>query len=340
MDCRAIIVVGASAGGVEALEALVARLPADLPAAVCVVIHIGRRRSFAPRILAKAGALPAAHAVDGEALRPGRIYVAPPDHHLLVEPDRLRLSRGPRENSTRPAIDPLFRSAAQAYGPQVFGVILSGAMNDGTAGFSAIKRLGGTTLVQDPADAMFPGMPRSALSNTTVDHCAPASVLGSLLTRLVRATEESPNPSESFDDEEATMEGHYSLNPPVSLTCPECGGALRETRVDSMPVFTCHIGHRYGPENMDQAQVREIERAFEIALRMLNERATLSQRLAETARQKGQALSAQRWETASRDVLDQAQLLMKFLSQGWRAPSSDGGGNGEDDGGGGNGAGA
>lgn len=224
MDYRAIIVVGASAGGVEALEALAAELPADLPAAVCVVLHIGRRRSVAPRILAKAGPLPAAHAVDGEALRPGRIYVAPPDHHLLVEPGLLRLSRGPRENSTRPAIDPLFRSAAQAYGPRVFGVILSGTMNDGTAGFSVIKRLGGTTLVQAPEDAVFPGMPQSALSNTAVDHCAPASALGALLARLVGAADETPNPSESFDDEEATIEGHYSLNAPLSLTCPECAG--------------------------------------------------------------------------------------------------------------------
>ncbi|MBP2297030.1 chemotaxis protein CheB [Azospirillum rugosum] len=321
--------MGASAGGIEALEELVAHLPADLPAAVCVVIHIGSRPSLAPRILAKAGPLPAAHAVDGEAPRPGRIYVAPPDHHLLVEPDRLRLSRGPRENSTRPAIDPLFRSAAQAYGPRVIGVILSGALNDGTAGFSAIKRLGGTTLVQDPADAMFPGMPQSALSNTAVDHCAPASALGPLLGRLVRAADGSQNPTGDTDnDEEAAMEGQYDLKPPAALTCPECGGALRETSVDSMPVYTCHIGHRYGPENMDEAQVREIERAFEIALRMLNERAALSQRLAETARQKGRALSAQRWETASREVLDQAQLLMTFLSHGWRAPSSDG--NGED----------
>ena len=328
MECHAIIAVGASAGGVTALERLIAGLPADLPAAVCVVLHIGSRRSVAPRILAKAGPLPAAHAADGEALRPGRIYVAPPDHHLLVEPGRLRLSRGPRENSTRPAVDPLFRSAAQAYGPRAIGVILSGTMNDGTAGFSAIKRRGGTTLVQDPMDAAFAGMPRSALSNTRVDHCVTATALGPLLARLVRTMNGPGTPPDPFDDEDATMEGHYTLDWPVSLTCPECGGALRETAVDSMPVFTCHIGHRYGPENMNQAQAREIERAFEVALRMLNERAALSRRLAETARSKGQSLSAGRWEAASREVLDQAQVLTTFLTRGWQRPSPDDDGQG------------
>ncbi|MBP2313756.1 chemotaxis protein CheB [Azospirillum soli] len=318
MECHALIVVGASAGGVEALEALVQGLPRDLPAAVCVVLHVGDRRSTAPQILAKAGPLPASHATDGEPVQCGRIYVAPPGHHLVVDLTRhLRLTRGPHENSTRPAADPLFRSAAQAYGSNVVGVVLSGALSDGTAGLGEIKRRGGTTVVQDPEDARHAGMPRSALGNVTVDHCLPAAAMGKLLARLVAAAV-----PDAASKEEARMEGEYTLNRPITLTCPECGGSVKETGADSLPYFTCHIGHRFGADSMEEAQFHVVEQAFEVALRALNERAGLCYRLAEAALRKGQALSAKRWEDAGREARERADVLIRFLGEEWIRPSA------------------
>lgn len=320
MDCRAVIVIGASAGGVEALEALVRGLPADLPAALCVVLHIGDRPSKAPLILDKAGALPAAHARDGERLRPGRIFVAPPDYHMMVDVSgRLRLSRGPRENGTRPAVDPLFRSAANAFGPKVVGVVLSGALNDGTAGLSAIKHAGGVAVVQDPDDTRHPGMPRSALRNVTVDHCVPAADMGGLLARLVAAMDRNAAPA-AASREGPRMEGEYKLDRPVSLTCPECGGAVAETRADSLPYFICHIGHRFGADSMEEAQFEMLEQAFGVALRALNERAGLCRRLADAARERGQELSATRWESAGREAEDRAAVLMSALGRDWIRP--------------------
>ena len=320
MECRALIVIGGSAGGMEALDELVRGLPSDLPAAVCVVLHIGGRRSAAPKILTGAGALPAVHATDGEAIRPGRIYVAPPDRHLVVTPGRLHLSRGPRENGTRPAADPLFRSAAEAYGPRVIGLILSGTLSDGTAGFSAIKRFGGTTVVQDPDDARFPGMPRSALSYVTVDHCVPVSAMPRLLVRLVSAMAGTATPQGNVKECHG-MDGEYELNQPTSLTCPDCGGALKETTVDSMPYFTCHIGHRFSAESMDETQFQMVEQAFEVAVRALNERAALCRRMADAARGKGQALSAARWDAAGQEARARADVLLRFLSGDWIRPS-------------------
>lgn len=182
-----IIAIGASNGGVDALRAVVADLPADLDAAVFVVLHIGAHRSDLPWLLNRYGALPAAQAENGEAFIPRRIYVAPPDHHMIVEFDRVMLTSGPRENWARPAIDPLFRSCARSYGPSVIGVVLTGGLNDGTAGLHAIKQAGGTTVVQDPADCFAPDMPQSALAHVEIDHVLPATAIGGLLARLVGA---------------------------------------------------------------------------------------------------------------------------------------------------------
>lgn len=324
MHGRAVIVIGASAGGVEALEALVGGLPAGLAAAVCVVLHIGDRPSKAPLILSAAGPLPAVHAADGDALRPGCIVVAPPDRHLLLDRSGImRLSRGPRENGTRPAADPLFRSAADAFGPRVIGVVLSGALNDGTAGLSAIKHAGGTAIVQDPDDARHAGMPRSALRNVRVDHCVPAAAMGALLARLVadmRRKAASTTPSR----ERPRMEGEYTLKRPHTLTCPECGGSVAEERADALPYFICHIGHRFGADSMEEAQFQKLEQAFEVALRALNERAALCRRLADAARARAQALTAAHWESAGREAEQRAELLMDVLRNDWvRPPAGD-----------------
>lgn len=326
---RDIIVIGASAGGVGALRRLVGGLPHDLAAALLVVVHIGARRSALPEILSAAGPLPAASAADGDPLLVGRIYVAPPDRHLLVEPNRVRLSRGPVENRTRPAIDPLFRSAAEAYGPKVVGVILSGLRSDGTAGFAAIKRRGGTTVVQDPGEAEFPDMPLSALRHTQVDHRAPAAAIADLLAALSgrvpprggRRTGGWAEPAPTAKrEEDVAMTGGYDFKPPVALTCPGCGGALADTTEDSLPYFVCHIGHRYAAADMDEAQFRDMERALDVALRSLSERGALCHRMAEAARGRGAAASAAQWDDAKREAEERTRTLGRFLERGWRRP--------------------
>jgi len=182
---RDLVVIGASAGAIPVLLELATRLPAGFPAALLVVLHVGAHHSVLPELLKDCGALRARHAVDGLALQPGTIEIAPPDQHLLVEGSRVRLQHGPKENHARPAIDPLFRSAALAQGPRVIGVLLSGRLDDGTAGLGAIKQCGGLVVVQDPDDAEHPEMPRSALAHVAVDCCVPGSELAPTLQRLV-----------------------------------------------------------------------------------------------------------------------------------------------------------
>ncbi len=198
MPARDIVVVGGSAGGIEALVSLVAGLPVDVPCALFVVVHITpHATSRLPEILDRAGPLPVRHAEDGDAIVPGQIYVAPPDHHLLVHRNRVELTRGPRENRSRPAIDPLFRSAARAYGPQVIGVVLSGALYDGAAGLLAIKSRGGLAIVQDPADALIDSMPRSALRVVVADEVLPAAAIGPAIARLALNGGEAPMPDQT-----------------------------------------------------------------------------------------------------------------------------------------------
>lgn len=185
MDPPYAIVVGASAGGVSALVDLAATLPADLPAVVGVVLHVGSQHSILPELLSAHGPLRAVHPRHGERLVPGRIFVAPPDHHMLFTPDGVQLTRGPRENHSRPAIDPLFRSAALHWRDRAIGVVLTGDLDDGTAGLAAIKDCGGTAIVQDPATAFEPSMPASALAHVAVDGCLPLAAIGPALAQLV-----------------------------------------------------------------------------------------------------------------------------------------------------------
>ncbi|MBL6458458.1 chemotaxis protein CheB [Belnapia sp. T6] len=312
---RDIIVIGASAGGTEALQRLLGALPADLPASLFVTVHIGARRSMLDRVLAKAGPLPVAWAEDGAPIRPGEVRLAPPDHHLLLEPGRMRLFRGPRENMTRPAVDPLFRSAARSFGGRVVAVVLSGNLADGTAGMAEVKRHGGIGIVQDPAEAEFRGMPESALRHTKVDHSLPVLGIAALLRQLA-----GPGGSES---KEEPVSGGYQLGPPVALTCPTCGGSLREERQDSLPYFSCHIGHRFAAADMDEAQFQQMEGALEVALRALNERTALCERLAESARLRGAQHSVERWEAAEREARSRAETLRHFIERGWQRPDPD-----------------
>ncbi|SRR6266436_461463 len=209
-----IIVVGASAGGVKALVTVVRSLPKDLPATIFMVLHIPAEvPSVLPDILSRSGPLVAVHAVDGAAIEYGQIYVAPPDHHLLVERGKMRVVRGPRENRSRPAVDPLFRSAASAYGPRVVGVVLTGALDDGTAGLLAVKRRGGVAIVQDPDEALYPDMPASAVTSVAIDYILPLSDIGPLLVRLAnRQAKEETAYSVSKDVEMETKMAEMDLD--------------------------------------------------------------------------------------------------------------------------------
>ncbi|MDQ5852662.1 MAG: chemotaxis protein CheB [Chloroflexota bacterium] len=322
-----IIVVGASAGGVEALSTLVRDLPPDLPAAVFVVLHIpAQSTSMLPSILQRAGALPVVQATDGIAIRQGCIYVAPPDHHLLVDRGFVRLVRGPKENRHRPAVDPLFRTAARAYGPRVVGVVLTGALDDGTAGLQAVKTRGGVAIVQDPAEAFFPGMPQSAMENVEVDHCLPLSGIAPLLVRLARepADEEGayPVPEEmDFEARIAEMDpaalwGEKRPGVPSIFSCPECKGVLYEMHDGELLRFRCQVGHAYSPKSMLVEQSETLEAALWVALNTLEENANLVRRLAKQSRERNHGHVAVRFEEKVRDAEQRAAVIREVLSKG------------------------
>lgn len=285
--------MGTSAGGIETLRLITAALPATFPAAVCVVIHLSPQSpGVLASILDRSGALTALFPENGERLQPGRIYIAPRDHHLLIEPGRVRVTKGPRENGFRPAIDPLFRSAAQVYGPNAIGVILTGNLDDGTAGLWAIKRLGGTAVVQDPRDAIFPAMPASALAHVTVDHVVPLDGIAPLLTRLV--TEDAPQTSggkvvpEYLDievdiakEKNAIEAGLMQVAAPSSFACPDCHGVLLQFEEGGRLRFRCHTGHAYSVESLLAGINNGIEESLWNAIRAIEEGELLMKRMAE-----------------------------------------------------------
>jgi two-component system, chemotaxis family, protein-glutamate methylesterase/glutaminase len=288
-----VVVIGASAGGVDALQEVVSQLPPEFPAVVLVVLHLAATgTSVLPQILSRRGPLPASFAKDGEELRRGEIYVAPPDHHMLVHDGRVRLTQGPRENGHRPAIDPLFRSAARAAGPRCIGVVLSGLLDDGASGLRFIKTHGGTAVVQDPDDALFPSMPQAALALSRVDRIATANGIAAALCSLIEdpvrpvsadvdtipADEPDLVEIEDPSDTAALLEG-----PPSGLTCPECGGALWEQDDGPNIRFACHVGHAYSLASLMEEQGRSLETTLWSAVRALEERADMHRRLARRA---------------------------------------------------------
>ncbi|NOK19699.1 chemotaxis protein CheB [Corallococcus carmarthensis] len=326
MQRHDIIVIGTSMGGVEALTQLVGQLPGDLAASVLLVLHVSaQHRSYLPEILSRSGPLPAHHPRDGERLAPGRIYVAPNDRHLLVEPGHVKVVKGPKENGHRPAVDPLFRSAASSHGPRVVGVVLTGALDCGTSGLMAVKREGGVAVVQEPRDALCPDMPRSALEYVSVDHCVPLVELGPLLTRLVDTpvAPRSRKRSRQVETEVKAMTVDVSSmeDPPSPLEyakpsyygCPDCGGVLFELEEHGFLRFRCRTGHAYTAEALSGSQQNQLDGALWAALRALEESASLSRRLATKARQRGHDLSAQRFEERARTSEAQVELLRKAM---------------------------
>jgi two-component system, chemotaxis family, protein-glutamate methylesterase/glutaminase len=266
-----IIVIGASAGGVEALAQVVSELKPDFPAALFVTIHLTPKSiSHLPEILNRSGPLPASHPMDGSPIENGQIYVAPPDQHLLVYQDRIQLSSGPKENRQRPAVDVLFRSAALAYGPRVIGVVLTGALDDGSTGLWEIKQHGGKTIVQDPRDALFPDMPRNALKQVPIDYVMPLRGLASLLTDLV--------------GQPVVLQDHRKEEPVkdirrTALTCPACRGPISESR-GAITEFACRVGHRYSPLTFLAAHAETRERALWASVVALEEGAEVASELA------------------------------------------------------------
>ena len=322
MPGRDIIVVGASAGGVEALVQLARGLPPDLPAAVFVVLHVpAQGTSVLPQILNRAGPLPAAHPSDLEPVRRGRIYIAPPDHHLLVKDGRVRVTRGPKENGHRPSVDPLFRTAARNHRNRVIGVILSGNLDDGTAGLAVVRRHGGVSVVQNPEEAHYPSMPRSALDNAGADHVVSLPELPALLVELAR--EEVPDvgvdpmAAQEPDVAEAgtnAMKNKQMPGPPTSLTCPDCGGSLWELRDGELVRYRCHVGHAYSPESLMSEQNGMMESALWTALRALDESTDLARRLSERAQRNGNPITAANFERLAEERDAKAALLRRVLT--------------------------
>lgn len=318
-----VILLGASAGGVNALIQLVKALPADLPAAVFVVLHVSPYgKSAMPAILSRAGVLPALHPEDDEPVQEGRIYVAPPDHHLIVEDSRVRLSHGPTENAQRPAVDVLFRTAAQSYGRRAIAVVLTGNLDDGTAGLAVVKRHGGVAIVQDPADADYPSMPISAIYNVPVDHVVPLADIPRLLVELCNQPVVDPEPDPGPEGRDMKEEIELGDDPeekgvPADLTCPACGGALRESRVESVAHFRCRTGHAYSPESLLAKQTDVIEEALWAALRALEENAALARRLERRMRQARQngPRAEQRYGKRAQEAEQHADVLRRMLTK-------------------------
>lgn len=318
---RRVILVGASAGGVSALSRLVKELPADLPAAVFVVLHVSPYgKSAMPAILSRVGALPAVHPQDEDPVQEGRIYVAPPDHHLILEDGRVRLSHGPSENAQRPAVDVLFRTGAQSYGRRAVAVVLTGNLDDGTAGLAVVKRHGGIAVVQDPADADYPSMPLSAIENVEVDHVAPLADIPRLLVDLVsQPVNEAPPDTKGSDMKEEIELGDdpEEEGAPSDLTCPACGGSLRESRLEAVVHFRCRTGHAYSPETLLAKQTDGVEEALWAAMRALEENAALARRMEKRMRQlrhNGPG-AEERYSRRAQEAEQHADVLRKLLTE-------------------------
>lgn len=305
-DCR-IIVAGASAGGIPSLKALLGVLPADLNAAVFVVQHLSPDyRSTLAHVLGRSTAFRVRQPDDGERIEPRTVYVASPDHHLLIEQDRVLVKRGPKENRFRPSIDALFRSAAYSHNSRVIGIVLSGALDDGTSGLWTIKRLGGTTIVQAPDEAEFDSMPLSALEQVEVDHCMTISEMGRLLRSLDERIE--PPSSEVAEDQgrvglevsiaadaDAFRKGIMNAGELTPLTCPECHGVLVEIDEDEIVRYRCHTGHAYSRAALLSETVEKIEQTYWIAMRSLEEASMLMDHTADSLARQGQAGQAKRF---------------------------------------------
>ena len=306
-----VVVIGGSQGAIEALVEIVRSLPPDLPAAVFVVIHLPvDANSYLPNILTRAGMIRAAHPADREPIRPGQIYVAPPNHHLTLEDGDVHVSRGPRENRHRPAIDPLFRTSARSFGPSVIAVVLSGNLDDGSAGLLAVRKRGGTAIVQDPSTASAGEMPQRALEYAGADFSLPVSAIGPKIIELVlsqgtamnqpkkrnakqpkgknkgKKSGEDRDP-ESRDPEVWEHEDDFTSEQgngkPSVFACPECHGVLWERKQGKLLRYRCRVGHAYTADSLKSELGEASERALWAAMRALEEKAAMARRMSTAA---------------------------------------------------------
>ncbi len=324
MPTKHLVVIGASSGGIEALRILMAGLAPDFPAPICVVVHLSPHSpGLLDLILGRAGALPVTNARDGERLRQGHVYVAPPDHHLTIEPGIARVTKGPHENRFRPAVDPLFRSAAQVYGPGTIGVLISGNLDDGTAGLWCVKQMGGVAIVQDPGEAQFPSMPQSALDQVAIDHvvpiAAPPALLARLVARSVPPSKEDAVPAhidieiKIANAENAVDAGVRQLGDPSSYACPDCHGVLLAVSEAGRIRFRCHTGHAHSAESLLAAMNEGIDRSLWSTIRAM-ESGLLMSELAERSRARGDAAEAERLCAHSREFRREAQAIKELAT--------------------------
>jgi two-component system chemotaxis response regulator CheB len=315
------VVIGGSAGAFEPLRTLLSCLPANFPAPVLVTMHVpAGAQSTLPKLLTAAGPLPARHAQHGDALTPGAVLVAPPDRHLVVHDGVVHLSRGPKENRHRPAIDALFNSAARVYGPGVIGIVLSGSLDDGAAGAASIAAQDGVVLVQDPQDARVTSMPKAVIAAVRRARSAPADGLAALLIHLLTtpASSERPPVEESLEWESNNVNAGPIVptkppGEPAAVSCPECAGGMFQSAPAGQLHFVCHVGHSWSPESLIDAQREASEAALYSAAAKLVEEATVLRQLAAASRESGFQEEADKYERSANLAQERATQLQNML---------------------------
>jgi two-component system, chemotaxis family, protein-glutamate methylesterase/glutaminase len=321
---RDVIAIGTSAGGVEALLYIAKRLPQEFSACILVTIHLSRQaRSSLDEILTHAGPLPAKFARGGEVVKKGHIYLAPPDHHLLLDNNRLLLGDGPRENNARPAIDPMLRSVAVCCGPRSIGVVLTGTLGDGASGLWALRQCGGSTVVQDPKDAAFAEMPIAALKRAGPDHVVGLAEMPRLLESLAHQPEGMPVVVQRNIKYEVDIAkgGQYAMDEMDNigqrsvLACPDCGGVMWEIDEGELIRYRCHVGHTYGAELMSMALDENLRRALASAQRALEERVALAQKLQRQAIASGHRLLAETWAQKAQEFERECKLIRESVQR-------------------------
>lgn len=336
MRCHDIVVIGASAGGVSALQRLFSQFPPNLRASFFVVLHIpSESPSMLATLLDRAGPLTAKNPEDNEPIRLGHVYVAPPDLHMLVEPGYVRLYRSPKENRHRPAIDPLFRSAAVAYRARTVGIVLTGYLDDGTSGLLAIKRCGGLAIVQDPDDADCPDMPTNALAEVEVDYRLPIDKMGDTIRHIVEQPAADIETVPADIKKEVNIAGQPmsaisgeerldQLGHRAAMSCPECNGPLWQIDADKMTRYRCHVGHGFTAKALMASQDAALEKALWVAMRTMEERASMALFMAKKEEERGRSQSAQVYEEQSQTSKAHAQMIHKLLLQGERVEKNRG----------------
>ncbi len=330
MAHRDVVVIGASAGGIAALEDLFSRIPAKAPFSFFVVVHTSASSpGVLPALLSRAGPLPASFAQDREVPRRGHIYVARPDFHLLFLRQRMRVAHGPKENGFRPAADPLFRTAARNFGARAIGIVLSGGLDDGTDGLRTIKEHNGIAIAQHPEEAVFPSMPASAIRNVNVDHIARIAEIPAILEHyaaevLPKEVTMPPDPAriDVTDHGDHGLQNKSMNGTPASLTCPECGGALWETVNGTQLRYQCHVGHIYTGDGLVSEMDRDLEQSLWAAVRVMEEAAALRRRMAGVAKDARWNTLAPRYARQAAEIERSAASIRRVLQNGSPKPSA------------------